>query len=42
MGLTLSLVVLCEIHDINRFHRVLDFASYSRLVKYRHASAGKT
>jgi len=30
IGKTLSLVILYEIHDINRFPRVQDFASYSR------------
>jgi len=33
IGLILSLVILCEIHDIARFPRVQDFASYARLVK---------
>jgi len=42
IGLILSLVILCEIHDIDRFPRVQDFASYARLVKCRRESAGKT
>ena len=41
IGRTLSLVILYEIHDINRFPRVQDFASYSRLVKCTRESAGK-
>src|SRR3970282_2352397 len=32
---------LYEIHDIPRFDRVQRFASYARLVKCRHESAGK-
>jgi transposase len=35
-------VILYEIHDINRFERVQDFASYSRLVKCKRESAGKS
>ncbi len=42
IGLILSLTILCEIHDIDRFPRVQDFASYARLVKCKHESAGKT
>ena len=42
IGLILSLVILCEIHDIERFPRVQDFASYARLVKCKRESAGKT
>jgi transposase len=42
IGLILSLVILYEIHDINRFERVQDFASYSRLVKCKRESAGKS
>ena len=41
IGKTLSLVILYEIHDINRFPRVQDLASYSRLVKCPRESAGK-
>lgn len=35
------MVLLYEIHDINRFESVQDFASYCRLVKCPHESAGK-
>ena len=42
IGLILSLVILCEIHDIARFPRVQDFASYARLVKCKRESAGKS
>jgi transposase len=41
IGKILSLVLLYEIHDIERFPRVQDFASYSRLVKCAKESAGK-
>ena len=41
IGKVLSLVILYEIHDICRFPRVQDFASYSRLVKCAKESAGK-
>ena len=41
IGLILSLTILCEIHDIDRFPLVQDFASYARLVKCKHESAGK-
>jgi transposase len=41
IGKTLSLVILYEIHDIDRFERVQDFCSYARLVKCEHESAGK-
>ena len=41
IGKILSLVLLYEIHDINRFPRVQDFISYCRLVKCAKASAGK-
>ncbi len=37
----LSLTILYEIGDIDRFPRVQDFASYSRLVKCARESAGK-
>ena len=40
-GEILSLVLLYEIHMIQRFPRVQDLASYSRLVKCAHESAGK-
>jgi transposase len=41
IGKVLSLVILYEIHDIHRFPRVQDFASYARLVKCAKESAGK-
>jgi transposase len=41
IGKMLSLVLLYEIHDIDRFPRVQDFASYCRLVKCAKESAGK-
>jgi len=41
IGKILSLVLLYEIHDIARFPRVQDFASYCRLIKCARESAGK-
>jgi transposase len=41
IGKILSLVLLYEIHDIDRFPRVQDFGSYCRLVKCAKESAGK-
>ena len=41
IGKVLSLTVLYEIHDIRRFEKVQQFASYSRLVKCQQTSAGK-
>ncbi len=41
IGKILSLVLLYEIHDVERFPRVQDFASYCRLVKCARESAGK-
>jgi len=41
VGPVLSMVILLEIGDINRFETVQKFASYSRLVKCSHESAGK-
>ncbi len=41
IGKILSLVLLYEIHDIARFPRVQDFASYCRLSKCARESAGK-
>ncbi len=41
VGKILSLVMLYEIHDINRFPTVADFISYCRLVKPERESAGK-
>jgi transposase len=40
-GKILSLVLLYEIHDIDRFASVQDFVSYCRLVKCAKESAGK-
>ena len=42
VGKILALVILYEIHDINRFERVQNFCSYARLVKPQKESAGKT
>jgi len=41
VGKILSLVLLYEIHDIQRFPRAQDFVSYCRLVKCAKESAGK-
>jgi transposase len=41
IGELLSLVLLYELHDIQRFPRVQDFVSYCRLVKCPNESAGK-
>jgi len=41
IGKTLALVILYEIHDINRFPKVGNLISYARLVKCTHESAGK-
>lgn len=41
VGKILSLILLYEIHDINRFPRVQDFVSYCRLVKCPRESGGK-
>jgi transposase len=41
IGEILSLVLLYEIHDIDRCPRVQDFVSYCRLVKCRKESAGQ-
>ena len=41
IGKMLSLVLLYEIHQIDRFPSVQDFASYCRLVKCSKESAGK-
>ena len=41
IGKILALVILYEIHDIERFPTVQDFVSYSRLVKCAKESAGK-
>jgi transposase len=41
VGKVLALTILYEIHDIRRFDRVQQFASYARLVKCAKESAGK-
>lgn len=41
IGKIISLTILYEIGDIDRFPRVQEFASYSRLVKCSRESAGK-
>jgi transposase len=41
-GRILSLTIIYEIGDINRFSSVQNFASYARLVKCKAESAGKT
>jgi transposase len=41
IGKVLALTILYEIHDVARFSRVQEFASYARLVKCAHESAGK-
>jgi transposase len=42
IGKVLALTILYEIHDITRFNRVQEFASYARLVKCKKQSGGKT
>jgi transposase len=41
VGKVLALTILYQIHDVNRFERVQQFASYARLVKCVKESAGK-
>jgi transposase len=41
VGKVLALTILYEIHDVHRFDRVQEFASYARLVKCAKESAGK-
>lgn len=41
VGKILALVLMYEIHEIERFPRVQDFTSYARLVKPSRTSAGK-
>lgn len=41
IGKILGLVILYEVHDVNRFERVQDFVSYCRLVKCSKESGGK-
>ena len=42
IGKVLALTILYEIHDITRFDRVQEYASYARLVKCQRQSGGKT
>lgn len=41
IGKILAMTILYEVHDVGRFPRVQDFASYARLVKGTKESAGK-
>jgi transposase len=41
IGKVLALTILYEIHDIARFDRVQEFASYARLIKCTRESGGK-
>jgi transposase len=41
IGKVLALTILYEIHDITRFDRVQEFASYARLIKCARESGGK-
>jgi transposase len=41
VGKVLALTILYELHDVRRFDRVQEFASYARLVKCAKESAGK-
>jgi transposase len=41
VGKVLAMTILYEIHDIHRFDRVQQFASYARLVRCAKESAGK-
>ncbi len=41
IGKILGMTMLYEIHDVARFPTVQDFASYSRLIRPQHFSAGK-
>jgi transposase len=41
IGKVLALTILYEIHDITRFDRVQEFASYARLIKCTKESGGK-
>ena len=41
VGKVLALTILYEIHDVHRFDRVQQFASYARLVKCAKESAGQ-
>jgi len=42
IGKVLALTILYEIHNVTRFDRVQEFASYARLVKGKKQSGGKT
>jgi transposase len=41
IGKVLAMTIVYELHDISRFERVQEFASYARLVKCAKESAGK-
>jgi len=41
VGKILAMVILYEIHDVNRFERVQNFCSYARLIRPTKESAGK-
>ena len=41
VGKVLALILLYELHDVQRFDHVGQFLSYARLVRCAHASAGK-
>ena len=41
IGKILAMTMLYEIHDVDRFERVQNFASYARLVKCEKSSSGK-
>jgi transposase len=41
VGKTLALILLYEMHDVQRFDHVGQFLSYARLVRCAHESAGK-
>ena len=41
IGKILAMTILYEIHDVTRFDRVQEFASYARLVKGQKQSGGK-
>ena len=41
IGKVLAMTIVYELHDVHRFERVQQFASYARLVKCAKESAGK-
>jgi len=41
VGKVLALTILYEVHDVHRFDRVQEFASYARLVRCAKESVGK-